>query len=76
MLAKWISNALSEKKWGKRELETVRMKEPDAEASLGPQARISSDMFRNLLEDFGPLASSNVFQPPGHLGVRPVLLNQ
>ena len=25
MLAKWISNALSEKKWGKRELETVRM---------------------------------------------------
>ena len=39
MLAKWISNALSEKKWGKRELETVRMKEPDAEASFGPQAR-------------------------------------
>ena len=26
------------------------------------EARISSDMFRNLLEDFGPLASSNVFQ--------------
>ena len=34
------------------------------------EARISSDMFRNLLEDFGPLASSNVFPPPGHLGVR------
>ena len=28
MLAKWISNALSEKKWGKRELETVRMGGP------------------------------------------------
>ena len=28
MLAKWISNALSEKKWWKRELETVRMGGP------------------------------------------------
>ena len=40
------------------------------------EARISSDMFRNLLEDFGPLASSNVFPPLGHLGVQPVILNQ
>ena len=31
------------------------------------EARISSDMFRNLLEDFGPLASSNVFPPPGRV---------
>ena len=30
------------------------------------EARISSDMFRNLLEDFGPLASSNVFH---HLAI-------
>ena len=40
MLAKWISNALSEKKWGKRELETVRMGGPgEGELEVNSEGR-------------------------------------
>ena len=56
MLAKWISNALSEKKWWKRELETVRMGGPGE----GELEVISEG--RYVLSHVGIKLSSSIYQ--------------
>ena len=56
MLAKRISNALSEKKWWKRELETVRMGGPGE----GELEVISEG--RNALSHVGIKLSSSIYQ--------------
>ena len=55
-LAKWISNALSEKKWGKRELETVRMGGPgEGEQEMNSEGR-------NVLSHVGIKLSCSTYQ--------------
>ena len=56
MLARWISNALSEKKWGKRELETVRMGGPgEGELEMNSEGR-------NVLSHVGIKLSCSTYQ--------------
>ena len=56
MLAKWLSNALLEKKWWKRERETVRMGGPGE----GKLEVISEG--RNVLSHVGIKLSSSTYQ--------------